>query len=89
MNELRETSPRWTAAMKLAFIVFAVIGAFFLIAEHRAHLFPYLPWLLLAVCPLMHLFMHHGHSSDHGSHHDDRPAGHHSESRPQPRGNSR
>jgi hypothetical protein len=37
--------------------VFAVIGAFFLIAEHRAHLFPYLPWLLLAVCPLMHLFM--------------------------------
>jgi hypothetical protein len=44
--------------------VFAAIGAFFLLAEHRAHLLPYLPWLLLAACPLMHVFVHHGkHSS--------------------------
>jgi hypothetical protein len=28
-----------------------------------------LPWLLLAACPLMHLFMHHGHH-DHESHGD-------------------
>jgi hypothetical protein len=27
---------------------------------------PYLPWLFLAACPLMHMFMHHGH----GRHHD-------------------
>ena len=43
------------------FVLFAIIGAFFIVAEHRAHLIPYLPWLFLAACPLMHVFMHHGH----------------------------
>lgn len=41
--------------------VFLVIAAFFLFTEHRAHLFGILPYLLLLACPLMHLFMHHGH----------------------------
>ena len=54
----------------IALIVFFVIGAFFLIAEHRAHLFGWLSsywtWLLLLACPLMHLFMHGGHG--HGGH---------------------
>ena len=53
---------------KVAFGVFAIIAAFFVIAEHRAHLLPYLPLLLLAACPLMHVFMHHGHGG-HGGHH--------------------
>jgi Protein of unknown function (DUF2933) len=48
--------------MKQVFVLFAIIGAFFIIAEHRAHLIPYLPWLFLAACPLMHVFMHHGHA---------------------------
>ena len=47
--------------MKQVFVLFAVIGGFFIVAEHRAHLIPYLPWLFLAACPLMHVFMHHGH----------------------------
>ena len=47
--------------VKQALVFFAVIGGFFVVAEHRAHLIPYLPWLLLAACPLMHVFMHHGH----------------------------
>lgn len=34
---------------------------FFLLTEHRAHLFGALPYLLLLACPLMHLFMHGGH----------------------------
>ena len=40
---------------------FAGIAGFFLLAEHRAHLLGVLPYLLLAACPLLHLFMHHGH----------------------------
>ncbi len=47
---------------------FLVVGAYFLILEHKAHLegaLRYLPYLLLLACPLMHLFMHGGH--DHGS----------------------
>ena len=42
----------------IALIVFLLIGAFFLITEHWAHLagwLPYLPYLLLLACLLMHL----------------------------------
>lgn len=39
---------------------FLAVAAFFLITEHTAHVLGALPWLLLAACPLMHLFMHHG-----------------------------
>jgi Protein of unknown function (DUF2933) len=50
---------------------FVVIAAFFLITEHRAHVFQYLPFLLLAACPLLHMF--HGHGG-HGRHREsDRP----------------
>lgn len=55
---------------KWAFAVFAIIGAFFLLAEHRAHVVPFLPWLILLACPLMHMFMHgghRGHGGDRGS----------------------
>lgn len=50
-------------------IVFLGIGAFFLITEHTAHLFGVLPFALLLLCPLMHLFMHGGHG-DHGGQDD-------------------
>ena len=45
--------------------VFLVIAAYFLLTEHRAHVLAALPWLLLLACPLMHLFMHRGHHSQH------------------------
>ncbi|SHK21755.1 Protein of unknown function [Roseomonas rosea] len=51
-------------------IGFLVIGGFYLVTEHRAHLIPYLgylPFLLLLACPLMHLFMHGGHGGHGGS----------------------
>jgi hypothetical protein len=41
--------------------VFLAIAAFFLWEEHRAHVLGSLPYLLLAACPFVHLFMHHGH----------------------------
>jgi hypothetical protein len=53
----------------IALIIFLLIGAFFLVTEHRAHLYgwwPYWPYLLLLACPLVHLFMHGGHG--HGGH---------------------
>lgn len=43
------------------------IIAYFLITEHRAHVIQFLPYIFLLVCPLMHIFMHGGHS--HGHHH--------------------
>ena len=35
------------------FAGFALVALFFLLAEHRAHLFGWLPFLLLAACLLM------------------------------------
>ncbi len=52
---------------KWIFIGFLAIAAFFLLTEHRAHLFGFLPWLLILACPLMHLF--HGHG-EHGGQKD-------------------
>jgi hypothetical protein len=59
----------------LAMWVFLGIILYFLITEHWAHVVPYLPWLLLLVCPLLHIFMHggHGHGSNHGHHGDHGP----------------
>jgi hypothetical protein len=54
----------WRTRSGLVFCGFLVIAAFFLITEHSAHValaVPYLPWLLILACPLMHLFMHGGH----------------------------
>ena len=56
----------WGSRMKLVLIGFALIGGFFLIAEHRAHVLPFLPWLFLAACLFMHKFMHGAHR--HGGH---------------------
>jgi hypothetical protein len=40
---------------------------FWLLRDHWGHALGLLPYLLFLTCPLMHLFMHHGHR-----HHDHR-----------------
>ena len=55
----------------IVLVGFLAIGGYFLIVEHGAHLIPFLPWLLILACPLMHFFMHGGH----GGHHRDGDAG--------------
>lgn len=53
-------------------IGFLVIAGFYLITEHRAHLYGWLPWLLLFAAGFLHLFLHgrHGGHSRNG-HADD------------------
>lgn len=51
----------------IALLVFGGVAGFFLVMEHRAHLYGVLPFLILALCPLMHFFMHRGHGG-HGGH---------------------
>ncbi len=48
-------------AAKWVFLGFALIAGFLLFTEHRAHVLGFLPYLFLLACPLLHLFMHHGH----------------------------
>ena len=50
-----------------AFAGFMAIAAFFLLTEHRAHLFGFLPFIFLLACPFLHMFGHGGHGS-HGNH---------------------
>lgn len=56
-------------ASRVALVVigFAVIAGALLFTEHRAHVLGALIWLPLLACPLMHVFMHHGHGG-HGAH---------------------
>ena len=43
-----------------ALSLLAVTAAAYLFQQHLAHTLAFLPYLLLAACPLMHFF-HHGH----------------------------
>lgn len=50
----------------LGLCLFLAITAFFLWEEHRAHILGALPYVLLLLCPIIHLFMHRGHDG-HGA----------------------
>ncbi len=45
----------------LVLIAFLAINTFYLVTEHTAHFFGLLPYGLLLLCPILHLFMHGGH----------------------------
>jgi len=51
----------WRSRTGLAFLGLFAIAAFFLLTEHRAHALGALPFLLLLLCPLLHVFGHGGH----------------------------
>jgi hypothetical protein len=55
----------WRSPAGIGLGVVLLVGGFYLFTEHTAHVFGALPYLLLLACPLMHMFMHHGH---HGGH---------------------
>jgi hypothetical protein len=55
---------------KFGLLVFLGIAAFFLIMEHRAHVYGLLPYSFLLLCLVMHMFMHGGHDrGKKGGHH--------------------
>ncbi len=74
MNDNHSPSA-WSTYSRTAFITFAVIALGLIAYEHRVHVLGILPWLLILACPLMHLFMHHGHGS-HSGHSGHDHAGH-------------
>lgn len=71
MNSLRDTgerpTPIWRRPLALAWAAVVVIAAFYLLREHWGHVLGGWPYLVLLLCPLMHLFHGHGkHRSHHG-----------------------
>ena len=76
----------WRSRYAIGLLVLGAIATYFLLSEHRAHFFGALPFFLLLACPLMHIFMHHGHGKhgrDHAGHHADKN-GSNTVSAPQP-----
>ncbi|SDS38531.1 DUF2933 domain-containing protein [Pseudomonas oryzae] len=72
---MRETSPHgesspsfWRGRPGIVLGMLAVIALFYLAREHYAHALGLLPYLILLLCPLLHLFGHgHGHRHRHES----------------------
>jgi hypothetical protein len=68
-NQVKDPATQSTLSRsKPVFIVFLLVVAYFLITEHRAHAVAFLPYALLLLCPLMHLFMHGRNGHHHGGH---------------------
>jgi hypothetical protein len=61
-------APWWRSRGGLVLVGFLAVAGYFLVTEHTAHVVGALPWLLLLACPLMHLFMHHGHGGHRHGH---------------------
>jgi hypothetical protein len=57
----------WRSRYAIGLLVIGSVAAYFLLTEHLAHVLGALPYLLFLACPLMHVFMHHGHGR-HGHH---------------------
>lgn len=68
-TDTRQHRNRALRRANIVLIGFLLIGGFYLVTEHRAHLYGILPFLFLPVCLVMHFFMHghgHGHGEKHG-----------------------
>jgi hypothetical protein len=86
-HENDDHRPFWRSPIAIGAIAALAIAAAYVTTEHWQHLgssLPYLPYLLLLACPLMHLFMHGGHGgqAEHGVQKQELPG---PESNPRPR----
>lgn len=63
------TSPTfWRSKPGIALGMLLVIALFYLAREHYGHMLGLLPYMILLLCPLMHIFgHHHGGHSHHGA----------------------
>lgn len=66
MTKNQASTPRRGWRQGLALLGFLAIAAFFLLSEHRAHALGILPYVLLLLCPVLHLFGHGGHGRHSG-----------------------
>ena len=60
MNRTKQHAPT-RIPLWLGACLFAAIAVFFLWEEHKAHFMGALPYVLLLLCPALHLLMHRGH----------------------------
>lgn len=53
----------WKTPSGLVGMFFFAAAGYVLLTEHTAHVVSYLPWLIILLCPLMHIFHHRGHGN--------------------------
>ncbi|WP_333972210.1 DUF2933 domain-containing protein [Alteromonas mediterranea] len=58
----------WRTPSGLAAMGLIGAASYFLFVEHGEHVFPYVPYLIPLLCPLMHVFMHGHHGKGHEEH---------------------
>ncbi|WP_214512064.1 DUF2933 domain-containing protein [Pseudomonas brassicacearum] len=62
-------TPLWRSKTGIVLIMLLAIGLFYLAREHFSHIAANWPYLILLICPLMHIFGHgHGGHGRHGEH---------------------
>lgn len=57
----------WYTPKGMVILVLVSFAGFILFREHQSHILQNLPYIILLLCPLMHIFMHGSHES-HGEH---------------------
>lgn len=57
----------WTTAPGFTVLLAIALIGYWLLQNHSTHLIQWLPFSILLLCPLMHIFMHRGHG---GKDHD-------------------
>lgn len=53
---------------QLVLLLVIIVGGLFLWNEYRENLMGALPYLIILLCPLMHIFMHKGHGNKDNKH---------------------
>ena len=66
----KKNRPFWSTPTGWAALGLIAAASYFLLMEHTRHFFQFLPFLILLLCPLMHVFMH----GSHGKHEDNEKA---------------
>jgi heme/copper-type cytochrome/quinol oxidase subunit 4 len=66
-HDVSSTPSFWRSPAGMCLLVALAVLGFYLATEHTAHVMGALPYVLFLACPLMHVFMHHGHGQHGGS----------------------
>jgi len=64
----KQKAPFWRTPSGWSAIGLITAASYFLLVEHGEHVFRYLPYLILLLCPVMHIFMHGSHGKGHETH---------------------
>lgn len=67
-----QKSTFWLSPKGLAALGLIGVATYFLLIEHRQHVWQFLPYLIVLACPVMHLFMHGGHHGRGHKHEDNK-----------------